>query len=290
MTSDVSELVVEHPSASTIRDIARVVSGRAVELERILLTGDTSTIRDILDKCSEGDVKLADDQDSNSNSTREQVDRLRFSIGSATDINQDPPSPKTLSTTPPVANGGSAVYPRIETGSLPDRTGFATTGEWVDVVAEQVGIESESLLEIATWVNEEERTSQIKHLLELAFQHHLNRPKKGGRGYVEIRASNQSFVGHYHYMDNGRGRGGAHYFRGVTSSVKEVIRRIALEEKLIVLSEGESYVSVSFERVDVEADVRFVELIMQSVFDLSLGDIVAIEEYVGREVACTWIS
>lgn len=289
MKSDISELVIERPSAATIRDIARIVSGRRVELDTVRLTGDPPTLRQILGRWSDGDVRMIDAQSNEAAAAQESDGEIQVTFGPSGSSQPNGSPRRTSDSSIPVANGGDVVTPHLGGDSLPGRDDYPTTDDWVADTAERIGIGSDSLIEIAATVNEGERAAQIRHLLELAFEQHLDRPNKGGRGYVEIRTAGSS-VGHYHYLDNGRGRGGAHYFRGLTPDMKETIRRIAIEEHLAVLVEGEAYLSVSFERQDIVEDVRFVELILLSAFESTLADIVAIEEFVGREVACSWIT
>ncbi len=293
MSQGVGELVIERPTAATIRDLARIVSGRRVQLESVRLVGDAPTLQEVLVTCADGDMRLIGDDDHEvASSDTESIGvptELRISIGPAGDSHRTPAPPGSGSSTSPVANGGTLADPLEGEHLLPGED-HPTTADWVAETAERIGIDSDSLVEIATTVHEQERSAQLRRSLELAFEHHLERADKRGRGYVEIRTANSPGPGQYHYLDNGKGRGGAHYFRGLTPAMKTDIRQLSTAENLTVLAEGEAYISVSYEQFDVAADVGFVERVISDVFDGSLSDIVAVEEVIGREVTCSWIA
>jgi hypothetical protein len=156
--------------------------------------------------------------------------------------------------------------------------------------AEELGVDPDELTNLVRQINEEERCIHIRHLLALAYQHHLERPNKTSRGYVEIRTVDSPDLGRYHYLDNGRGRGGAHYLRGLTPEKKAILAHLAAVGGFSVLAEGEAYLSISLERPDIETDVEFTERVLSSAFGIPLTKVIAIEEVIGREIACSWIA
>jgi hypothetical protein len=241
MSQGVGELVFERPTAATIRDLARIVSGRRVQLESVRLVGDAPTLQEVLVRCADGDMQFVGDENhevatSDTESTGVPTG-LRISIGAARVSHRTPAPSGSGSSTPPVANGGTLADPL---GGDHHTSGedHPTTADRVAETAERIGTDSDSLVEIATTVHEQERSAQIRRSLELALEHHLERANKRGRGYVEIRMAGSPGPGQYHYLDNGKGRGGAHYFRGLTPEMMAIIRHLATAENLSVLAEG----------------------------------------------------
>lgn len=278
MKTDVSELVVERPSASTIRDIARIVASLNDELEYITFSGKGSALREILDGCAGGDVRVGD------------RDGLRIAIGPRRAGGLSPVVPVHSVSSPSMADGGRVVLPESGDSSIHPQEDIKETDELMLKRAEQLGVDPNELTTLVREIYEKERCEHIRHLLALAYQHHLERPNKVGRGYVEVRTADSPDLGRFQYLDNGRGRGGAHYFRILTPEKKAELTHLAAVEGFSVLAAGDTYLSISLERPDIEADVEFTECVLSTVFGIPLTKVVAVEEVIGREIACSWIA
>lgn len=131
-----------------------------------------------------------------------------------------------------------------------------------------------------------ERTRQR---LKRAFDHHLHRVVKGETALVAVRIATPTPTGTYRYLDNGSDRGGAHYFRDLTPQTKAEIISCASAAGLTVLIDGPEYVSVSFETEAVEEDVQFVESVLVNGFDVTVADIISIEEVIDYEESREWL-
>lgn len=252
---ELEELVIEEPTEEMIRDLATTLGERDADVRSVHLVAEESTLMEIIVECVDKSIKL---------------------IGSSDQSIK--PQSKSFTAPSTVAQEDREVL-RIGNGSGPRTDGGGSGVAASNPVSRGHPLASGSI---------DDR--QICRLLELAFESHLEREPQADCAHIEIRMSDSVSVGQYRYLNNGSGRGGAHYLRDLSPQMKTRASWLASCNGLTVLSEGSSSLSVSFEKPSTAADVRFVEQILVEVFGGSISDIAGITEVVDRDTTRDWLS
>lgn len=294
MTTDAIELIIKPPTSASIRDLGRLISESKSELEAVHLVGDSATMGELLATYLGRRIRI-------SGETAQEVSDLNQAAEGPTgpvrvsvereEGDQLEPTPTSNTDSQAAVDGGRvATDPPaiIPTEGPPLRGDYIAADDWVSDTARYLEVEFDALAEVAIDLISHTRATMKCDNLELAFSNHLDRETKGEDSFVEIRFKRPVRGFQYRYLDNGRGRGGAHYLQDLEPRIKEDIRRLALAAGMTVFAEGDTFLSVGLERTDVKADIQFADRIMTDVFGGSLSDIRWIFEVIDREPVYDW--
>lgn len=123
----------------------------------------------------------------------------------------------------------------------------------------------------------------LRLTLAHAFSRHLERPEWADCGGVDLFFDGIPPQLSYRYLANDNENGGAHYLRGIAPHESAVVRRLADESGLTVLTDSGSSIVVSFLQPRILEDARFVEAVLAEVFGARITAISGIVERVDRD-------
>lgn len=294
MTTDTIELVIDATSSATIHDLVRLISESKSKLEAVHLVGDSATIGELLATYLGRRIRISGEtaqkvSDLNQ-AAEEPTGSVRVSVEQEEADHLEPPPSSNTDSQAAVDGGRVATGPpaRNYADGPPLRGDYIAADDWVADTARYLGVEFDALAEVAIDLISHTRATMKRDNLELAFSNHLDRETKGEDSFVEIRFKRPVRGFQYRYLDNGRGRGGAHYLQDLDPRIKEDIRRLAVAAGMTVFAEGDTFLSVGLVRTEVKADIQFADQIMVDVFGGSLSDIRWIFEVVDREPVYDW--